>query len=144
MDENKTPPRKVKVVDRRKFTTAGDPRDRGVDAPEPVPARQPVEEPPPEMKQPGRTDVRNDEPGPANAETSVKFLELVAMLAHQAEILMVGAEDLPAQPAEAQRVIDYLGALEEKTAGNLSPEEGQILENLVFQLRTLFIQNTNK
>ena len=79
----------------------------------------------------------------SGAQSSVEFLELVAMLAQQAEILLVGTEDLPAQPAEAQRVINYLGALEEKTAGNLSSDEAQILQNLVFQLRTLFLQNSH-
>ena len=62
------------------------------------------------------------------------------MLASQAELLMVGAEDFPAQPAEAQRMIDYLGVLEEKTAGNLSEDEAKILSTVLYQLRTSFLQ----
>lgn len=65
------------------------------------------------------------------------------MLAGQAELLMVGAEGLPAQPADAQRLIDYLGVLETKTAGNLSKEEGQALSNILYQLRSLFIQKSS-
>ena len=34
MDESKASPHKVKVVDRRKFTTDGDPRERDVAAPD--------------------------------------------------------------------------------------------------------------
>ncbi len=79
--------------------------------------------------------------GPRAASTN-DFLELVAMLAHQAELLVLGAEGFPAQPAEARRLIDYLGALEEKTSGNLSAEESKILSDIIFQLRTLFVQST--
>jgi hypothetical protein len=67
-------------------------------------------------------------------------LGLVAMLAQQAEILLAGAEGLPARPDEARTVIDFLGALEEKTAGNLSQEEQQLLSSVVYQLRSLFLQ----
>ena len=68
------------------------------------------------------------------------FLELVTMLAGQAELLLVGADDLPAQPAEAQRMINYLGVLEEKTAGNLSDDEAELLSSVLYQLRTFFLQ----
>jgi hypothetical protein len=68
-------------------------------------------------------------------------LELVTMLASQAELLLVGAEDLPAQPAEGQRLINYLGVLEEKTAGNLSADETKILSTVLYQLRTFILQN---
>jgi uncharacterized membrane protein YgcG len=64
------------------------------------------------------------------------------MLAHQAELLLLGAEGFPAQPTEARRLIDYLGALEEKTKGNLTSEEAQVLSSIIFQLRTLFVQST--
>ena len=73
-------------------------------------------------------------------QSSQLFLELVTMLAGQAELLLVGAEDLPAQPAEAHRMINYLGALEEKTAGNLSDDESKLLSSLLYQLRTFYLQ----
>ena len=75
-----------------------------------------------------------------NGQPSQNFLELVTMLASQAELLMVGAEDFPPQPAEAQRMIDYLGVLEEKTEGNLSEDEAKILSTVLYQLRTSFVQ----
>jgi hypothetical protein len=64
------------------------------------------------------------------------------MLAQQAEFMMVGAEGLPAQPLQARRLIDYLGVLETKTKGNLSNDEAQLLSNLVYQLRTMYVQAT--
>ena len=86
------------------------------------------------------------ESGPATpapehrGQSSQQFLELVTLLAGQAELLLVGAEDLPAQPAEAHRMIDYLGILEEKTAGNLSADESKLLSSLLYQLRTFYMQ----
>ena len=70
------------------------------------------------------------------------FLELISMLAQQSELMLVGAEGLPAQPAEAKRLIDYLGVVEEKTKGNLSAEEARILTEVVFQLRSGFLQRS--
>jgi hypothetical protein len=37
-------------------------------------------------------------------------------------------------------LIDCLGALEAKTRGNLSTQESQLLSNLLFQLRSAFVQ----
>ncbi|MEJ2582889.1 MAG: DUF1844 domain-containing protein [Acidobacteriota bacterium] len=39
-------------------------------------------------------------------------------------------------------MIDYLGVLEEKTAGNLSAEESDALTTVLYQLRTVFLQKT--
>ena len=74
--------------------------------------------------------------------TSPLFLDLIAGLARQAEILMTGGHGMPAQPAEAKQVIDYLSMLEAKTAGNVSAEEKQLLSNAIFQLRSLYVQHT--
>ena len=154
MVEEKVPPRTIKVVDRRRFTTEGDPRsdvprERGP-APgvEPPPASEvaPPSPTPPSPRpfvqtepaaDPGVAATSQTRPAPS---TSPDFVELVASLAQQAEILLLGAEDLPAEPEQARRIIDYIAALESKTAGNVSPEEQQILSNVLFQLRALFVQ----
>jgi hypothetical protein len=62
------------------------------------------------------------------------------MLAQQAELLLEGAEGLPARPEEARTVIDFLGALETKTSGNLTDDESRVLSSVVYQLRSLFLQ----
>jgi len=62
------------------------------------------------------------------------------MLAQQAELMLTGAEGLPPHPDEARRLIDCLAALEVKTRGNLSLEESQIVSNLLYQLRSSFVQ----
>lgn len=143
---------KIKVVDRRRFDESGDLRP---DMPKPEPKAKPVPEespaaatPPPEAPAPDPPADRPPSPeAPAGqsepqsaSQSSPLFLDLIAGLAQQAEMLMNGAEGLPAQPAEAQRVIEYLAMLEDKTTGNLSGEEKQILTNVIFQLRSMFVQ----
>lgn len=133
MNDSEGSSKKIRVVDRRRFTEDGDPRqEESVSKPMPQPQTGGTDEPEPPSV----------EPPPVPATTSEDFLELIAMLAQQAELMMVGAEDLPAQPVHAKRLIDYLGAVEAKTAGNLSTEEAQLLSNLVFQLRTMYVQAT--
>jgi hypothetical protein len=138
---------KIKVVDRRRFDESGELRP---DRPKPEP-RQKVEPPPAAETDPAvqsRTDPPPSKPGAPDASTerssasSPLFLDLVAGLAQQAEILLSGAQGLPAQPAEAQRMIEILAMLESKTRGNLSTEEQQILGNVIFQLRSLYVQRT--
>jgi len=135
---------KIKVVDRRKFSSDGDPLEAAAPAAETT-AETTAPEASPEDLMPESTEP-TPESGPAtpapeyHGQPSQLFLELVTMLAGQAELLLVGAEDLPAQPAEAQRMINYLGVLEEKTAGNLSDDEAKLLSGLLYQLRTFYLQ----
>ena len=141
MGETKSEPPKIKVVDRRKFSAEGDPREMSVPS---------VEKPTP-VSIPEDHVVDSEIPTPApspsapsqerGGQPSRLFLELVTMLAGQAELLLVGAKDLPAQPEEGQRLINYLGVLEEKTAGNLAAEEAKILSTVLYQLRTFFLQS---
>jgi hypothetical protein len=145
VDETKVPPRKIKVVDRRKFTSDGDPLSdspapRAADAenesspPTPDPQQQEVES--------GHKPTAPSPPKEKNGGPSPGFVELVVMLAGQAELLLVGAEGLPAQPVEAKRLIDCLGVLEAKTAGNLSDEESRVLSSVLYQLRSLYLQKS--
>ena len=132
-------PRKIKVVDRRWFTDDGELRpDRPVERP--ATASEPPSAEGPASAAPRRGD---DTPPKATGApvTNPAFLELVATLAQQAELFLTGAEGFPKQPDQAQRLIDYLGVLEMKTRGNLSAEEAQLLSNIVFQLRTLYVQS---
>jgi hypothetical protein len=152
--DEKAPPRTIKVVDRRRFTVEGDPRDDAPRSASPAPEAAPSDagspdpaKPEPEINpttvKPGTTEAAGDTGRSGSrpaTETSPEFVELVAMLAQQAELLLVGAEGLPAEPNQARRLIDYLVALEAKTAGNVSPEESQILSDVVFQLQTAFVQ----
>jgi hypothetical protein len=44
----------------------------------------------------------------------------------------------------AKQTIDILGILKLKTAGNLSKEESQLLENLLYDLRIRYVEETKK
>ena len=132
--------RKIKVVDRRWFTEDGELRsDR--------PGERPGSEseasssPPPSDERATGDDSEPPRPGAETIPTSQTFLELIATLAQQAELFITGTEGFPKQPEQAQRLIDYLAVLESKTRGNVSAEESQVLSNVVFQLRTLFVQS---
>ena len=140
MDEEKASPRTVKVVDRRKFTAEGEPRGE---------PDRPRGRPPEDVNHHEKEATPAAQPGataPSHADhqsvTSQYFVGLVESLAHQAAILLTGVEGQPAQPAEAKKVIDYLGMLEEKTSGNLTPEETRFLSDVMFELRTAFLQST--
>jgi len=137
--------RKIKVVDKRRFDETGDLRP---DRPQPVKSEPPATPPEPVTEKtppPVQEPVPEVSPAPPQeplsaTTTSPHFMELIAGLAQQAEILLVGGQGIPAQPEEAKRVIEYLAMLETKTAGNLSAEEKQVLSGVVFQLRSLFVQ----
>lgn len=40
----------------------------------------------------------------------------------------------------AKQTIDIIGMLEEKTLGNLAPEESGLLKNILFQLRIQYVE----
>lgn len=43
---------------------------------------------------------------------------------------------------QAKFLVDTLGMLSEKTKGNLNAEESKLLENLLFELRTIYLSKT--
>jgi hypothetical protein len=49
-----------------------------------------------------------------------------------------------AQPNQAQFLIDTIDVLKQKTQGNLSPGEEQLLDSMLHQLRMLFIETANR
>lgn len=77
------------------------------------------------------------------------FASLVLGLAHQAEValsgqLPPGAEELGDSRGVAHTLIDTLGMLAEKTAGQLEPDEKQLLDQAVTSLRFRFVQTMPK
>ena len=73
------------------------------------------------------------------------FAMLASSLATQA-MMNLGAIENPVMRKaeinldEAKFPIDMLGMLEQKTKGNLSPEEAKLLEALLFDLRMQYVQ----
>ena len=125
---------KVRVVDRRRFTAEGEAI---------APEEEPVPAPPPPARDESSVAAA-DPAAPAPAlPTAVGFLDLVDFLAQQAAALLSG--QIPGRgrdPQTARFFIDLLAVVQEKTAGQLSIEEVRYLEDVLFQLRSLFVAAT--
>ena len=76
---------------------------------------------------------------------TISFAAFVLSLAHTAAVHFGDIPDpVSGQKSEvnlpaAQQMIDILALLEEKTRGNLSPEEKQMVESILSDLRLRFI-----
>jgi hypothetical protein len=85
-------------------------------------------------------------PGASSDATAVTFVGFVLSLAHTAAFHFgdvpdpvtgkQGTANLPA----AQQIIDILALIEQKTRGNLSAEERQLLEQLLYELRLRYVE----
>ena len=152
-------PRKVKVIDRRWFTAAGELREpvsggaaAAAAAQEPAPTAPPAAAPerslehnhparqqesvtaPPTSEQPAEGSTLPAGPGLA---------DIVDLLAQQAMAFLSG--QVPGRgrdPATARYFIDLLGVLKEKTAGRLTLEETNFLDDVLYQLRSLYVAAT--
>ena len=90
-----------------------------------------------------------DEPqSPTHEESAaaVTFVGFVFSLAHTAAVHFGDVPDpatgqtVPPNLAAAQQIIDILALLEEKTRGNLTAEERQLLEQLLYELRLRYVE----
>jgi hypothetical protein len=78
--------------------------------------------------------------------TAVTFVGFVLSLAHTAAFHFGDVPDpVTGQPgtanlAAAQQIIDILSLLEQKTRGNLTAEERQLLEQLLYELRMRYVE----
>jgi hypothetical protein len=81
--------------------------------------------------------------------SSISFPAFVLSLAHTAAVHFGDVPDpstgarVEANLAAAQQMIDILALLEEKTRGNLSAEERQLLEQILYELRMRYVEVTN-
>jgi hypothetical protein len=152
---------RIKVTDRRMFTSEGELREDaeleleepGATAP-PEPSRSETAARAPRAEAPGAvsppTQPAAEQP-PAEAAgwseqpaSGVGFLDLVGMLA-EPTALYLGDLALPGGERtvdldQARVYIDLLGVLQEKTRGNLGKEEEAVLSDLVYRLKMRYVQ----
>jgi Domain of unknown function (DUF1844) len=141
---------KVKVSDRRRFTTEGQTRDPSEIDPSPPgsaaadAATGAATSIPPESPQPqGAAEPATDELSRNRPLPPASFELLVFSLAIQAQMELGLGE-----PAEghipdldiARHTIDLLAILQQKTKGNLTLEEQRLLENTLTELRFRYVQ----
>jgi hypothetical protein len=137
MVDEKNGPAGFKVVDRRSFTTEGSRREA-------TPVEQKGAEPPPPSPKAPHPEVaeQREEEFPEEAsgfETLVSYLSTTAMF-QLGLIAGPGGERIPPDMVNAQRTIDLLEVLQEKTSGNLTPEETRLLDDVLYELRMTFVE----
>jgi Domain of unknown function (DUF1844) len=136
-EEEKT----IRVVDRRMFTPEGDlrPGFQPDEASAPPPPAPPAEAP--ERPKAGG-EAREDTAG---GETPFKtIIRSLATTAYGAMGLLPdpGTGGTHRDPLVARQMIDWLGVLEQKTRGNLSFEESDLLARVLYELRLAYVEVT--
>ncbi len=169
MEKEKKP--EFVVTDRRKFNVDGEPRPDAPQAetqaapvtpsappaPEPVAAAPkaaaaPVESKPSATTVPGvsapdlETGYNGDRERTAFGGQKMEFIHLLDMLV-QTAMMYAGAMESGAERrvdiVGLRQMIDLIAVLEEKTKGNLSQQEAEILSNTMFQLRMTYMEIVN-
>jgi hypothetical protein len=145
----------IKVTDKRMFTADGELREdyrhlgqEGAEAeasgagpePAPPPAVDQDQAPPDGGESAGHVEM----PHTPGSLGSPGFMELVSVLAEPIAVYLGDAKMPDGSSAEnpeaARFYIDLLEVLQKKTAGNLSAQEGAILEDLLYQLRMRYVR----
>lgn len=141
--------RGFKVEDRRRFSAEGElkPEHQASQPPEPGAG---AKEAPPQGERPRGERLQAAQPPQAagrapGAEPEINFTAFVVSLSTQV-LMHLGeipdpltnqrARDLPA----AQHMIDILGMLQDKTRGNLDPDEEGLLRSILFDLRMKYVE----
>ena len=87
--------------------------------------------------------------GQEREASAINFVAFVLSLAHTAAVHFgdvpdpVSGAKVEANLSAAQQMIDILSLMEEKTRGNLTAEERQLLEQVLFELRLRFVEIQN-
>jgi hypothetical protein len=95
------------------------------------------------------TDGERDQAGAqSDDDRAVTFVGFVLSLAHTAAFHFGDVPDPatgqpgPVNLPAAHQLIEILALLEEKTRGNLTAEERQLMEQIVYELRLRFVEAT--
>lgn len=119
-----------KVEDRRRFTATGEPRTP--EAPTAAPSDA------------AAASERTETPA-ADASRGIDFLSFVfslgsSVLMHLGEAPNPESGKVEKNLTLARQTIDVLAMLQEKTRGNLTPEEDRFLGTLLYDLRLRFVE----
>lgn len=145
MSEDKKP---FTVSDRRHFTPEGEVRksdESDASGSTPPPAVPPAAPPAPSAQAapsaaPAEGPDAEDERG---SRFPSDFLGLLISLGAQGSMLLMGGpEGEPPDLESARSLIELLGVLKEKTEGRRTPQEDQLLDGLLYELRMAFVQAT--
>jgi hypothetical protein len=131
------------ISDKRLFTKEGARRDP--DTPRETPAASPPP-PPPKQEAPRAAEPQRPEPGPGTPRDlpPADFTMLVNMLVTNAMVFLgqmpaPGSQQYMRNLPQAQHMINLLMALREKTRGNLTSDEEQMMQDLLPQLQMAYV-----
>ena len=113
-------------------------------APPPPPREEAAEEAAPAEQLPEDDYAEGDIPGADDPASFINFLMSIASNAAAALGMMKHpvTQEVSVDPELAKHWIDVLGMLREKTRGNLAPQEEQIFEGLLADLRMQYVSLT--
>jgi len=142
-----------KVVDRRMFTSEGEVRTDLPPEPPPPPAPTPEPAPPQSQPQasssPAEGGAKERPATPSHAPGAVQFEHLIMSLVTTA-MYQLGMAARPGEIAPppdlpaARETIDLLAVIQEKTKGNLTHEEVQLLSGSLQELRLVYVEITRQ
>ena len=101
-----------------------------------------------ETRDPATADPAADPDANPDA-AAINFVGFVLSLAHTAAVHFGDVPDpfsgakAEANLVAAQQMIDVLALMEEKTRGNLTAEEHQLIEQVLFELRLRYVEAQN-
>ena len=101
-----------------------------------------------DTKDQGTPEANSDDQGKDYALPQIDFSTFVLSL-NSSVLVQLGLIEDPATGQKsknlpmAKQTIDLLSMLEEKTKGNLSEQEENILKNLLYELRMLYVKETS-
>jgi len=133
-----------KVQDRRRFSATGDAREdveeRPEESPGPNAGAASAAAPPPIPEPSGAESTAEAGPGPEITFASFVFSLSTQALVHLGEIPDPADGTTHVNFEAARQIIDIIAILKEKTAGNLDPAEGALLENALYDLRMRYVE----
>jgi hypothetical protein len=137
MDEERDKPETgFRITDRRMFNEKGERRD---EEQQEAPKQEPAEPAGAAARQ-RSLDPREPEESGASIDFASFALSLATTgLVHLGEVPDPASGQRTESLEAAQQMIDILALLEDKTRGNLTPEESQLLEGLLYELRMKFL-----
>lgn len=150
MEEEKSKASEFKVVDKRRFSEDGEESPESIAAADTKSVEQPVSEEPESKNSELRGDSLDGEQEEAKGvPQSVDFSSFIVSMATQA-LMMMGEIPNPESKttsmnlSAAKQTVDILGMLEEKTRGNLTGEESELISEVLVSLRMAFVNKVNQ
>jgi hypothetical protein len=127
--------RKISLNDSDAESTAQEPEHAGQSADDVPPPRN--------ESQPGQGMGGAQHPLPEVTFATFVFSLSSSALVHLGEVPEPETRQTIVDLVVAKQIIDTLGMLEEKTKGNLVPDEERLLKSMLYDLRVRYVQKSN-